>query len=357
MAHVAKHSKAACGHLFAHYDRGAEHIENEKIDPAKTPLNYNLAADIQPDRQGDFVKKRCSEVKCLNRKDVNVMCSWCVTAPKGLQPLEHGLFFETTFQFLCDRYGAENVVSAWVHKDETTDHMHFAFVPVFYDKKKDCYKVSAKDVVCRRDLKTFHQDLDAVMRKVFGRDIGVLNDETKEGNLTIKQLKAQQKKADELAKQNAVVEKKIDEVQEQLEVAQERLEAAQEQLEAYQKPLEVVQEYEAAKPVLGHYKAADVAQAVEKATAFDKLNAAFQDLLKRCDELLKQVAELTRQLREALAENKKLRRALEDAELTTDEKIMLAKAKSTEKENERLRKENAKLKDLLGVKEDKTRQR
>ena len=34
--------------------------------------------------QGDFVKKRCNEVKCLNRKDVNVMCSWVITAPKDL---------------------------------------------------------------------------------------------------------------------------------------------------------------------------------------------------------------------------------------------------------------------------------
>ena len=81
MAHVMKHTKASCGHMFAHFDRKAEHISNENLDRTRTHLNYNLATHQQMD-QGEFVRQRCSEVRCQNRKDVNVMATWVVTVPK-----------------------------------------------------------------------------------------------------------------------------------------------------------------------------------------------------------------------------------------------------------------------------------
>ena len=83
MAHMMKHTRAGCGHMFAHYDRQAEHISNENVDRERTYLNYNLATHQQME-QGEFVRKECSEVHCQNRKDVNVMVSWVVTAPKRL---------------------------------------------------------------------------------------------------------------------------------------------------------------------------------------------------------------------------------------------------------------------------------
>ncbi|EAK0771656.1 hypothetical protein AWS07_07450 [Campylobacter lari] len=196
MAHVAKYSKGALGHMFAHYERAkdkdGEYIKfgNEDIDTNKSHLNYNLAPNHNMS-QGEFVKKRCSEVKCLNRKDVNVMCSWVVTAPKDLNPNLHKNFFKESYKFLENRYGADNVVSAHVHMDEKTPHMHFAFVPVVYDAKKDVLKVSAKEKVCKTDLQTFHQDLEKHLERALGREINILNEATKEGNKSIDELKRQ----------------------------------------------------------------------------------------------------------------------------------------------------------------------
>ena len=56
------------------------------------------------------------------------------------------LFFERTYRFLCDRYGEQNVISAYVHKDEKTPHMHFAFVPVTEDKKQSVRKRLTLDI-------------------------------------------------------------------------------------------------------------------------------------------------------------------------------------------------------------------
>lgn len=190
MAHAMKHTKAACGHMFAHFDRTGENISNENIDPTRTHLNYNLAVH-QTMRQGDFVQKRCSEVKCQNRKDVNIMVSWVVTAPKDLPKQSEEDFFRFTYDFLENRYGKENVVSSYVHMDEMTPHMHFAFVPVTKDEKKDRFKVSAKEVISRKDLKSFHTDLSQFLEKQLGFEVAVLNDATREGNKSIEELKRQ----------------------------------------------------------------------------------------------------------------------------------------------------------------------
>ena len=190
MAHCMKHTKASCGHMFAHFDRKAEHISNENVDRSRSHLNYNLAVHQQME-QGEFVRQRCSEVRCQNRKDVNVMVSWIVTAPKDLPQQAEPAFFQAAYNFLENRYGHSNVVSAYVHMDEVTPHMHFAFVPVTEDRKRGGYKVSAKEVVNRRDLQTFHSDLSKYLEQQLGFPVNVLNEATKEGNRSIEQLKRQ----------------------------------------------------------------------------------------------------------------------------------------------------------------------
>lgn len=192
MANCQKHTRSAIGHLSKHYERAKneqnEYIKfgNQEIDSERTPLNYNLGPDHN---QVEFIQQRCSEVQCLNRKDVNVMCSWVVTAPKGLDKSEEKDFFKHTYDFLADRYGEKNVVSAYVHLDETTPHMHFAFVPVVIDKNKGIEKVSAKEKVTRVDLQSFHSDLEKHLEHRLGHEVGILNELTKEGNKSIEELK------------------------------------------------------------------------------------------------------------------------------------------------------------------------
>lgn len=199
MAHMMKHTKASCGHMFAHFDRKAEHISNENLDRTRTHLNYNLATHQQMD-QGEFVRQRCSEVRCQNRKDVNVMVSWVVTAPKDLPEAEHKAFFQASYDFLQKRYGRENVVSAYVHMDEVTPHMHFAFVPVVRTFKQDrknpdisteVLKVSAKECVNRYDLQGFHEGLQRYVERELGHKVSIMNEATKEGNKSIEELKRQ----------------------------------------------------------------------------------------------------------------------------------------------------------------------
>ncbi len=205
MAHADKFTASAVGHLTAHYERrkGAdgEHIRysNQSIDTTRSHLNYNLAParDLS---QVDFIKKRTSEARTLKRDDVKVMCSWVVTMPKHYRPTDPNIhatydrdqierdFFARAYRFMADRYGEENVVSAYVHNDESTPHLHFAFVPVTEDKKRGGEKVSAKEVLTKLDLQTFHTDLEAYLDS-FGVHFEIVNEATKDGNKTIAELK------------------------------------------------------------------------------------------------------------------------------------------------------------------------
>lgn len=206
MANREKYTRASVGHMCKHYGRAKDEkgnyykFGNQDIDYERTHLNYNLAAADQPKDQQQFIKDRMTELKCLNRKDVNVMMSWLVTLPKEMneKPMsEQRKFFEKSYEFLKERYGADNVVSAYVHMDESQPHMHFAYTPVCWDGKAERYRFNAKKVGSRKDLQTFHKDFDEEMTKQMGYITGVRNGAT-EINLSISELKAVQKKMVEI---------------------------------------------------------------------------------------------------------------------------------------------------------------
>lgn len=196
MAHVKKYTMSAVGHMANHYGRSdvgqaAEYIirGNENIDPNLTPLNYNLAAEDQQLPQVDFIHKRMGEIRVQKRADVNVLCDWVITQPKELPADRSRDFFESVYAFMRDRYGERNVISAYVHMDETTPHMHFAFMPIVADRRRGGEKLCAKELLTRKELQTFHNDLQNAVERDLGIEVHLLNGATQDGNKSITELK------------------------------------------------------------------------------------------------------------------------------------------------------------------------
>ncbi|MBZ5977165.1 plasmid recombination protein, partial [Leuconostoc gelidum subsp. gelidum] len=180
MAHLKKNTRGSVPGLAVHFERKTDHHTNKEIDVSKTYLNQELLADGS-DMLSRF-NERLNDVYCMKRDDVKALATWIVTLPEELAeaPYEQqSAFFKATTNFLNDRYGQENAVAAVVHYDETTPHLHYAFVPVGFDDKKSRYKVSAKEVLTRHDLQTFHDDLDQHLKKVLPfYEQGILNNKT-----------------------------------------------------------------------------------------------------------------------------------------------------------------------------------
>lgn len=202
MAHLEKCKANQVNGLCLHDSRACKGHSNEEIDVERSHLNYNLAESIQPLNHNDFIKQRLSEVKCIKRADVNIMASWCVTLPKDYQGDERA-FFESAFSFMADKYGAKNVISAYVHNDEKTPHLHFKFMPIVEDKGIE--KVCFDKCVTRKDYKSFHKELKAHLESDLGIPCNILNGATENGNKTVQELKNKEltERNEELERVNA----------------------------------------------------------------------------------------------------------------------------------------------------------
>lgn len=191
MAHAQKVKRTGVIGLVIHCERreGCE-LSNKDIDMSRTHLNYNLAETIQPMKPEIFIKKRIDEVKHIKRDDIVYLVDWIVTLPKDVLADDQERFFKYTYDFLREKYGIQNIVSAWVHNDEATPHIHFSFIPVV--EIDGIERLKCKDILTKKELKRFHPDLGAYLENRLGYMPAIQNDATINGNRTIKELKNQE---------------------------------------------------------------------------------------------------------------------------------------------------------------------
>ena len=201
MANFQKYTMAAVGHMFNHYGRATgDNVQrgNEKIDQTKTHLNYDLhTGKIADGEKNDWheqverLNKRLSEVRHMDlskRKDINVIADLIVTLPQDV-PLEKSKeFFKAVYDFACERYGKNNIISAWVHMDETTPHIHIPIVPTVKDED-GTERLCAKARISRTELSRFHPELQKYVEEKMGQEVGILNGATAGGNKTLLELR------------------------------------------------------------------------------------------------------------------------------------------------------------------------
>lgn len=133
---VNKCKSSAVGGLQNHHERKKEKYKsNPDIDLTRSSENYHLKAP--PVSYRTFINERINEVGCKMRKDSVVMQdSICTASPEffqGKTSNETSFFFRRAYEFYANTFGEENIISAVVHMDEKTPHMHICFVPITKD--------------------------------------------------------------------------------------------------------------------------------------------------------------------------------------------------------------------------------
>ena len=133
-------------------------ISNEEIDLDKTHLNYDLVESNKNLYQR--VKDRVEEVRAVSRIQKNSVLDYSniITVPKE-QFEEWGIekskdYLKEVYNYFCEEFGKENVVSAKVHLDETTPHMHLHFVPV----NKENGKLQARALMTPARINKIHTE-------------------------------------------------------------------------------------------------------------------------------------------------------------------------------------------------------
>ena len=152
----AKYKGPEIGQIEAHNERKKEkYASNPDIDASRSHLNFHL---IRPElKYRAEAEKQIAEAGCRTRKDSVRVVEVLVTASpeffKGKKKAEIRAFFEEAVRFIEKYQGKSTMISAVVHMDEKTPHMHLSFVPLTRDKR-----LSAKDIVGNKKKLTWWQD-------------------------------------------------------------------------------------------------------------------------------------------------------------------------------------------------------
>lgn len=182
MAHLMKIGRQGLTHMLDHY---VHKFDRDNIDKELIHLNkiYTFRDDAKTDKE--FIEDRLSQLTYRQQKNNVLMCNWVITVPEDY----HGNtdnFFRECFKFCGDRYGTENIVAGYVHRDEPTarEHIHIAFIPAYKDEH-GIDRLSS-NVVNRKDLQTFHKDLERYLERNHVH-AHMLNGKTKENVERVKE--------------------------------------------------------------------------------------------------------------------------------------------------------------------------
>lgn len=142
--------------IEAHNEREKEkYASNPDVDTARSHLNFHL---VMPERKYRAeAEKQIAAAGCRTRSDsVRVVEALVTASPEffnGKKRSEVRAYFTEALEFIKQNQNPDTIISAVVHMDEKTPHMHLCFVPLTEDKR-----LSAKEIVGNKKKLTWWQD-------------------------------------------------------------------------------------------------------------------------------------------------------------------------------------------------------
>ena len=128
--------------IYRHNERRNKNYSNKNINPKLSHLNYSLKdCKYSYEKEFDLIKERYNlkgQIKTVS----NISCEYIITSDKeyfnSIGIAETKRYFETAYKFVCEykNLGEQYILSAKVHMDEETPHMHLVFIPVVHTKDK-----------------------------------------------------------------------------------------------------------------------------------------------------------------------------------------------------------------------------
>ena len=152
----AKYKGPEIGHIESHNERTKEkYASNPDVDTSRSHLNFHL---VTPQRKYRAeAEKQIAEAGCRTRSDsVRVVEALVTASPeffKGKKKSEVKAYFTEALNFIRAHQDPKTIISAVVHMDEKTPHMHLCFVPLTEDGR-----LSAKEIVGNKKKLTQWQD-------------------------------------------------------------------------------------------------------------------------------------------------------------------------------------------------------
>lgn len=172
VCHMEKYKRADIVGIERENERNENYksTRNPQIDKSKTRLNYHTMPYEK--KYLPFIDERIKQLspKRKIKDDAVLITSFILGSDKeffdGISPEAQKHFFDDCTEFFAERYGKENVVSAVVHLDESTPHLHLNLMPVTDGR------LCAKELFDRTALRDLQTDFYEAVGKKYGLERG-----------------------------------------------------------------------------------------------------------------------------------------------------------------------------------------
>ena len=128
--------------IYRHNERKNKNYSNDNIDKERSYLNYSIKSPkYRYDKEFDILKEKYNlkgQIKTVS----NIACEYIITSDKQffeeIGEEETKRYFQIAYKFVSEykNLGEQYIMSAKVHMDEETPHMHLIFLPVVHTQDK-----------------------------------------------------------------------------------------------------------------------------------------------------------------------------------------------------------------------------
>ena len=186
--------------IFRHNERKNKKYSNNNIDKEKSYLNYSLKEpQYSYEKEFDRIREKYNlkgQIKTVS----NIACEYIITSDKeffeSIGEEETKRYFETAYKFVSEYkdLGEQYILSAKVHMDEQSPHMHLIFLPIVHTKDKkgnDIDKLACSEFWKAKDsYRQLQNDFyDYMVSNNFELERGLPKEETGREHIDLKKYK------------------------------------------------------------------------------------------------------------------------------------------------------------------------
>lgn len=295
VVHMMKIKSGAVGGIQSHNNREHEPKTNPDVDMSRSEDNYDL---ISCDNYKRSIKEKLSnlvESSRAVRKDAVVVCNFIVTSDNetmdALGADRQREFFQDSVKWFSDRYGADRVLNATVHMDETTPHLHIGVMPITQDGR-----LSAKAIFTKTEMKAIQTEFARDVGEKYGLERGVEGSE----RTHLSEARFKEQKALEMANEHGAIAQELqiiaEDCKQELSEATRSLEAVKQELSAMQDRKDTLQ------GEIERLEAIDKQTKVRVHEALEKQKPVLLDLQKRISEAKSELSVIETAVKEKKAE-------------------------------------------------------
>lgn len=295
VVHMMKIKSGAVGGIQSHNNREHEPKTNPDVDMSRSEDNYDL---IPCDNYKRSIKEKLSnlvESSRAVRKDAVVVCNFIVTSDNetmdALGADRQREFFQDSVKWFSDRYGADRVLNATVHMDETTPHLHIGVMPITQDGR-----LSAKAIFTKTEMKAIQTEFARDVGEKYGLERGVEGSE----RTHLSEARFKEQKALEMANEHGAIAQELQIITEdckrELSEATRSLETVKQELSTMQDRKDTLQ------GEIERLEAIDKQTKVRVHEALEKQKPVLLDLQKRISEAKSELSVIETAVKEKKAE-------------------------------------------------------